>query len=289
MFDLHAGKQIVSLEYYHFVDVFIEYEKYIRVEFSHVTEIPKKGIFTRKPLKSVACKDVEFLKNDPNLIWLSHCLQFSEKTEIGFNPSTGEKKSIQVEILPCQTDCLTYPTDADYEEKLRPFIGDFVILSRMLDSKSNFEKYDEPFSLVQTQAYYSTYSRKQFSKRSIIFQQILVETNDGVIIRGKRNDINLTQKETLEKSSSRIDQNSMFGTINLELDKSVLIVQRIYPTFVDMLADFGGMCKSIISSFFLVLTLHHLVHFEQGLLNEAIDKHDLLSEDAKTIAKLSNK
>ena len=94
MFDLHAGKQILSLEYYHFVDVFIEYEKYIRVEFSHVTEIPKKGIFTRKPLNSVACKDVEFLKNDPNLIWLSHCLQFSEKTEIGFNPSTGEKKSI---------------------------------------------------------------------------------------------------------------------------------------------------------------------------------------------------
>lgn len=100
-FDMNAGKQIISLEYYHNVDVFIEYHRYVNFEFYHVTETPKKGVFQKTRLKSVPCAEVAYFTNDPNLIWLKDCLTFDSTTEIGYDRKTGTKKYIQVDIVPC--------------------------------------------------------------------------------------------------------------------------------------------------------------------------------------------
>lgn len=50
----------------------------------------------------------------------------------------------------------------------------------------------------------------------------------------------------------------------------MLIVQRRYPTFVDMIAKFGGMSRVITFVIFTIVSVHHLVVMEQYLINEAI-------------------
>lgn len=96
-------------------------------------------------MPSVACSDVEYFKNDPNLIWLKDCLTFDKTTEIGYDPKTGTKKYIQVDVVPCQGDCEVQLGDPDYQVKMTEFLNEFWILARMLDSKSNFKEYDVPF------------------------------------------------------------------------------------------------------------------------------------------------
>lgn len=58
--------------------------------------------------------------------------------------------------------------------------------------------------------------------------------------------------------------------MTFELDKTVQIVQRRYPTFVDMIAKFGGLARVITFFIFSFVSLHHLVVMERYILNEAI-------------------
>jgi len=47
-------------------------------------------------------------------------------------------------------------------------------------------------------------------------------------------------------------------------------IERVYPTFVDMISDFGGIVEVI---FFLcgsVVMLHHYITMDQVLINDAI-------------------
>ena len=55
-----------------------------------------------------------------------------------------------------------------------------------------------------------------------------------------------------------------------ELGKSAIVVERRYPTFVDMIAKFGGFSRVITFFIFTFVSLHQFVLMEQYLLNEAI-------------------
>lgn len=179
---------------------------------------------------------------------------------------------MQVEIGPCKGDCLIYPEDGDYQLKISEFLGSFSILARMLDSRSDFNKFSEPFTLVQSLSFYCFYNRKFLSKRSIIFQQIIVETSDGFLWRNRRKDISLTQKDTIQKMRTRESVHSPFGIITFELDNSKTIVDRRYATFIEMLGRFGGIARVIIISVFTLISLHHAIVMQKYLINDAILK-----------------
>jgi hypothetical protein len=69
---------------------------------------------------------------------------------------------------------------------------------------------------------------------------------------------------------ARISDDSPFGAIAFELDKSKMFVQRRYPTFIDMIAKFGGIARLVIITVFSCVSLHHVVVMQKYLLNEAI-------------------
>ena len=65
---------------------------------------------------------------------------------------------------------MIYPEDPNYEDVISAFINQFSILPRMLDSKSDFKQFEEPFKLVQSLPLYCFYDKKLHSKRTIVFQ-----------------------------------------------------------------------------------------------------------------------
>ena len=80
----------------------------------------------------------------------------------------------------------------------------------------------------------------------------------------------MTYKDIEYKQKPRIGTNLPFGQITFELDKTVQLVQRRYPTFVDMIAKFGGLSRVITFFIFTFVSIHHLIVLERYLLNEAI-------------------
>lgn len=72
------------------------------------------------------------------------------------------------------------------------------------------------------------------------------------------------------KQKPRRSNDLPFGSITFELGKSALIVQRRYPTFVDMIAKFGGTSRVITFVIFTAVSIHHLIVMEKYLMNEAI-------------------
>lgn len=115
---MKKGRQIIALEYYHNIDVYIEYHRYVNIEFYQVTETPKSGALEKIRLQSTPCSEVEFLKDSPNLIWLKDCLTFDEDIEIGHDRGTSTNKYIQVDVVPCKGDCEVNLADPDYREKI---------------------------------------------------------------------------------------------------------------------------------------------------------------------------
>lgn len=121
-------------------------------------------------------------------------------------------------------------------------------------------------------------------KRRITVTQIISETDDGFIFRKKRKDFGLTFKDIDQKLRPRFDANSPFGSVTFELEKTVQIVQRRYPTFVDMIAKFGGLARVITFFIFSFVSLHHLVVMERYILNEAIlQKRKLQQSQQETV------
>lgn len=100
------------------------------------------------------------------------------------------------------------------------------------------------------------------SKRSLILKQVVVETNDGFIFREKRKDIGLTYQRLDSKKKPRYSFEQKFGSITLELSRSFVLVERRYPTFVDMIAKFGGFSRVITFVIFTFVSLHHFITME---------------------------
>lgn len=161
----------------------------------------------------------------------------------------------------------------------------------MLESKSDFKEYDAPFQLEQSLSFYCWYSQEYYTKRNIFFKQVVVSTDDGVIFRSKRKDISLTFEGTIQKQRTRMEDGAPLGSIAYELDRSALLIERRYPTFLDMISRFGGISRVITFIIFSFVSLHHLVTMEQYLLNEAVlQKHkEITQSSSKTIEKVGEK
>ena len=54
----------------------------------------------------------------------------------------------------------------------------------------------------------------------------------------------------------------------------MLHVRRIFPTIVDMLADFGGVAEVIFFIVYMVITVHHNIMMQLFLVNEAVLQRD---------------
>lgn len=145
-------------------------------------------------------------------------------------------------------------------------------------SKSDFKDYTKPFSLATGSSLNGVYDQRTYQKRKVFLKQIISETDDGVIFRDKREDKGLTYKNMEYKQKPRFGAVLPFGSVTFELEKTVLVVQRRYPTFIDMIAKFGGLARVITFFIFSFVSVHHLIVMERYLLNEAILQRRKLEE-----------
>lgn len=98
----------------------------------------------------------------------------------------------------------------------------------------------------------------------------MAETDDGIILRQKRRDFGLTLKDVEYKQRTRFDTAAPFGSFAFELDRTTLVIQRRYPTLVDMISKFGGMSRVITFFIFTFVSIHQLVVMERYILNKSI-------------------
>lgn len=108
----------------------------------------KQGIHTKKKLNSVPCSSLEFLKKEKNIDVLVECVEFTPGTVIGEDLESGSAIYIEVVFMPCEVDCETYVDDADYEAIVASFLNFSQFYFRMLDSKSEFSRFEKPFEQI---------------------------------------------------------------------------------------------------------------------------------------------
>lgn len=147
-FDLGKENQIFIVESYDEGLEGIPYDRYFKLDFYHVTQNMKKGIRTEKRLSSVPCSSIEFLKDEANIDVLVECIEFAPGVQIGMSPDSESVDFVEVVFLPCEDSCETYVGDVDYQEKIGNFLRLFYFYFRLLDSKSEFSRFEKPLEPV---------------------------------------------------------------------------------------------------------------------------------------------
>lgn len=74
----------------------------------------------------------------------------------------------------------------------------------------------------------------------------------------------------IHSSKTRLSSEDPFGIIIFDLSNTIMSIERVYPTFVDMVSDFGGVVEVIFFLAGCTMALHHSVVMDQVLLNDAI-------------------
>lgn len=85
----------------------------------------------------------------------SECVVFEKGVMIGKDDLKGLKKSILGEVTPCETNCLIYPGDPNYEQTMNTFFVFGMFNTGLLNSKTELKNYDQPFSNHRAGSYYS--------------------------------------------------------------------------------------------------------------------------------------
>ena len=120
-FDMHAGKQVLAVQYFNLYVPNIPFRTFVDFEFFHVVQ-SKYGLSQTNKLDSVPCEESDFHKNTESLKGVGTCLEFKSKLEVGYDFKTGVKKYILVQISPCKANCFGYPGDAHYLPTISQFL-----------------------------------------------------------------------------------------------------------------------------------------------------------------------
>ena len=85
----------------------------------------------------------------------------------------------------------------------------------------------------------------------------MIETLDGFLSRTPKEDSNLRFKNSFHTQRPRVSLTEPFVSITFELSNTILNVQRIYPTVIDFLSDFGGLAEVLSFLIYCVIMVHH--------------------------------
>lgn len=74
----------------------------------------------------------------------------------------------------------------------------------------------------------------------------------------------------IHSSRVRSSASKPFARFVIDLSNTIMNIDRVYPTFVDMVSRFGGIAEVIFFLFSGVLILHEHIVMDQILINDAI-------------------
>lgn len=277
-FDLHAAEQLISFETFNNYHPMENISDFLDFSFYHVTQNSKDNTEQKIRLTTVPCTEIIF-QGKP-IEFAKDCIRFTEKTEIGYDPNSGVRKQIFFEVQPCRINCPANMGQPNYVEELEEFLTHFVSIIRILDSTANFKEYSQPFKLEIGGMMETMHHAKHVSKKTFMLGQTILTTKDGFLLKTSKEDKTLIFKDSVHSYSPRLSETDLFSQITIELSTSIEFIERIYPIFVDMISDFGGLVQVLVFTVYAIMSFHHLVIMEQYLINESILLHDTSDLDS---------
>lgn len=279
-----------------------EFQKFFNLAAYIVSVDTKNGTgTTRKKLPIVHCSQIKTDMSDVNhsredLQTTEHCVEFLSESKIGGNLREGLLMYLEVRLERCAhgTGCaIDYMTDinnqaavnADYFTAVQQIFSNFALYIRFLDITANVNIYKEPIIREVSSDFELLFDADNETYYRYTFQQLNLDTVDGMIAQGTRTDSAIQFKnqfyssinrnrvfwETLKVDGTDIEkQHRPFGTILFELTNQVYTITRDYPNMIDLLGNIGGVGQVLTFVFVFMMVSHHDLVMELFLLNEAI-------------------
>ena len=280
-----------------------EFQKFFNLAAYIVSVDTKNGTgTTRKKLPIVHCSQIKTDMSDVNhsredLQTTEHCVEFLSESKIGGNLREGLLMYLEVRLERCETNCainylMTNPvpppafiSNPDYFTAVQQIFSNFALYIRFLDITANVNIYKEPIIREVSSDFELLFDADNETYYRYTFQQLNLDTVDGMIAQGTRTDSAIQFKNQFYSSINRnkdfaetlkvdgVDiagQHRPFGTILFELTNQVYTITRDYPNMIDLLGNIGGVGQVLTFVFVFMMVSHHDLVMELFLLNEAI-------------------
>ena len=104
---------------------------------------------------------------------------------------------------------------------------------------------------------------KSTGKTRIFLKQIILETQEGFLLKSAKEMRGLITSEGVFSKSPRISEDQPLGIYTFELSDKTLFVWRSYPTFLDLIGDIGGIVEVLLFISYCFMIIYSRVVFEQ--------------------------
>lgn len=227
------------------------------------------------------------------------CVEFLTESRIGGNLREGLLMYLEVRLERCNgagcavdylvedlpTNPGTYIPNTAYFTAVQQIFSNFALYIRFLDITANVNIYDEPIIREVSSDFELLFDADNETYYRYTFQQLNLDTVDGMIAQGTRTDSAIQFKNQFYSSINRnrafaeilkvdgVDisgEHRPFGTILFELTNQVYTITRDYPNMIDLLGNIGGVGQVLTFVFVFMMVSHHDLVMELFLLNEAI-------------------
>jgi len=96
------------------------------------------------------------------------------------------------------------PGDTDYDNDLKAILSYYAFYIKFIDSNSKLEIYDSPLGKAVGASLEMLLKADLVSTKRVIFEQVVVKTQDGIFSRSEREDIELQYKDMVHSSKTRL-------------------------------------------------------------------------------------
>lgn len=247
------------------------FEKYFNLASYIVSVDTKNGTgTTRKRLPIVHCSQIKTDMSDVNhsredLQTTEACVEFLSESKIGGNLREGLLMYLEVRLERCLPENCRYPylldpnnkasVNPDYYNTVQKIFSNFALYIRFLDITANVNIYKEPIIREVSSDFELLFDADNETYYRYTFQQLNLDTVDGMLAQGTRTDSAIQFKNQFYSSINRnpqfwetmkIDTGNLekqqrpYGTILFELTNQVYTITRDYPNMIDLLGNIGG-------------------------------------------------
>ena len=180
---------------------------------------------------------------------------------------------IEIQIFPCLGD-------GCYEKEfLSSFLENSNFMLFMKDSYLTPQFYKSPVQSIR-KSIYTPISLTFYQSTFLNFQETIIETNEDIFGFSSSN---IKKEKFLKYENSQTYSLPMYydifneelstsvGSIRLQLSENIFIIKRFSTTFIDVLADVGGIMKVILTSFDLILSFIINWLYEKSIVNNLFE------------------
>lgn len=153
-----------------------------------------------------------------------------------------------------------------YEPFVHAYSLNYVIVVVFVNTATDFENYHKPITRALGINQEIALNMDSQIKVTVTFEQLNVRTYDGFLKRNMSENRKMQYRDTSYKTTKR-SPTDKFILVELKMSDDVMLVERVYPTFIDLLSDIGAILKTLAIVCVTVAFAHNQLLFDKYLLN----------------------